>query len=442
MEEKTVSLSLSTIIRECSLDPTKGREHLQYFREQNRENIHEIFRYRKFNEDFTNTVMCYREGDALVGMVRPNYDEFLLKLSYLLGCPLRGKVEDNEKLTEVFKKRWDELALCFKESELKEKFPLIYKDYKDGLDYLHKIQKLKANGKVNEEQYKELEHYFYGSGLMPSFSKFLDRQKELYYRYIFNRNKLKELQETKSYNGYIRKNFNVSKLTMYVMHEYLNKCENSKSRDVIQHYLRLVGKYLTSVKDKGICLTTDDGINVNYKSLVQRYENLRKQLLDRSNVVEWVLVPEGRDYSNAREEHKPRATLMNLEEIQRLESLGARKQAFYSTSPYIAKVIGLRKYHGYAGYIYENGEVILDREYNPTNLSSATDNAIYNMKARDFEELSKCDKQLLRGHPKVSHMNHSRKWEERVQLIIDQPSTEESREEVHQLVKRLKEKEI
>ena len=440
--EKTVSLSLSTIIRECSLDPTKGKEHFQYFREQNRENIHEVFRYRKFNEDFTNTLMCYRDDDSLVGMIRPNYDEFLLKLSYLLGCPLRGNVQDNEQLTETFKKRWDELALCSTESDLKEKFPLIYRDYKNGLDYLHKIQKLRFDGKINLEEYKELEHYFYGSGLMPSFSKFLDRQKQLYYRYIFSRDNLKSLQERKTYNGYIRKNFNISKLTMYVMHEYLNKCESSKSRDTIQHYLGLVGKYLTSVKDNGYQLTTDDGVSVNYKSIVQRYENLRKQLLDRSNVVEWVLVPDGRDYSRAREEHQPRVTLLNLAEIQKLESLGNRKQAFYSASPYVAKVIGLRKYHGYAGYIYENGEVILDREYNPSNLSSAKDNAIYNMKVADFEELSKCDKQILRKHPKVGHMNHNSNWEERVQLIIDKPASDESIEEVHSLIKRLKEKEI
>ena len=440
MEKKTVSLSLSTIIRECSLDPTKNREHLEYFKLQNRENIHEIFRYRKFNEDFTNTLMCYKDEKTTI---RPNYDEFLLKLSYLLGCPLRGKVEDNDKLTEVFKKRWEELASCLTEAEVKDKFPLIYKDYLDGLKYLKDIYKLKNEGKVNSEQYKELEHYYYGSGLMPSFKKFHKRQVEQYHRYINDREKLKDLQKTKSYNSYLRQNFNMNKLHMYVMHEYLSKCENSKDRDEIKEYLGEVAKYLMNIKNKNKYeITTDEGIKVNYDNLVLRYENLRKQLLDRSNLVEWVLVPEGRDYSRVSEEHSPRTTLLNIEEIQRLEALGERKRVFYEGTPYVAKVIGLRRYHGYVGYIYSNGEVILDREYNPSNLSSATDNAIYNMKVEDFEDLSKCDKQILRKHPKVSHMNHSRYWEDRVRLIIDQPETVESKEEVNQLIKRLKEKEI
>ena len=85
MEEKTVSLSLGTIIRECSLNPNLSMDHYYYFMSRNRENVHDVFRYRKFNDDFIDRVDCFNDGTNLVGRIRPSYDVFLGKLVRILN---------------------------------------------------------------------------------------------------------------------------------------------------------------------------------------------------------------------------------------------------------------------------------------------------------------------------------------------------------------------
>ena len=79
MEEKTVDLSLTTLMKECSINPNLVLEHQSYFRLKNRKNVHEVFRYKKFNDDFVDTVSCYRKEGELIGIIRPSYDEFLRK---------------------------------------------------------------------------------------------------------------------------------------------------------------------------------------------------------------------------------------------------------------------------------------------------------------------------------------------------------------------------
>ena len=105
MEEKAVDLSLETLIRECSLNPVLGREHFYYFSLRNRENIHEIFKYKKFNDDFTDKLSVYRRDDYIIGMIRPSYEEFLKKIITLLNAKVQPRQKDDEKLTEILLKR-------------------------------------------------------------------------------------------------------------------------------------------------------------------------------------------------------------------------------------------------------------------------------------------------------------------------------------------------
>ncbi len=441
MEEKTVSLSLGTILRECSLNPNLQIDHFYYFALQNRENLHQIFKYKKFNDDFISHVDCFNTGEYLVGMIRPSYDEFLSKLVSLLNLPVRGKIIDNDELEKRLLERVERLKQVTSEQELKIEFPLLYKDLIDGRKYFRSLHQMKRQEGYDEEQFASGEHYYYSCAMKKSLPNFVSTQAELYRRFVTQRKELKALQQTKAFNGYIAKHFNMDKLYMYVMHEYLVKAENTKDKDEIRKYIAYLDLYLSSYRKMDFSITLDSGLKVDLDNIKKRLANLKRYVSDNSSQVEWVLIPEGRNYQRVTKdsEHEVKSTLLTFEEIEALRQKGERKGAFYETTPYLVKALGLRKYQGYIAYVYENGEVILDREFNPDVPSTAVGNAIYNLKVTDFETLSRYDKQVLMKHPRVGRMNHTPTWEERVSKIIYREATEQERIETRQLVKRLRE---
>ena len=291
------------------------------------------------------------------------------------------------------------------------------------------------------EELAEKEHYYYSCGMRRSLSNFVKTQAEVYRRFIDKRHELKQKQENTSYNGYIVKHFDMNKVYMYTMHEYLKICEKSNDKELIKFYIDLIERYLKSDKDKSVSIITDENIKVDISSIIIRLENIKKRISDNSNLVEWVLIPEGRDYKRVKKNEKPsedKMFIFNYEEIQRLRQLGEKKKTFYAGTPYIAKAVGLRKYRGYIAYIYANGKVILDREYNDDNPKSAVDNAAYIIEAKDFEELSREEKPELIKNPKASRKYHTDTFETRIKAIINKPGTEEQQEEAKQLVHRLK----
>ena len=118
--------------------------------------------------------------------------------------------------------------------------------------------------------------------------------------------------------------------------------------------------------------------------------------------------------------------------------MGEKKKTFYEGTPYVGKAVGLRKYRGYVAYIYKNGKVILDREYNDDNPKSAVDNAAYIIEARDFEELSREEKPELIRNPKASRKYHTATFEKRIMDIIEKEGTEQEQEDSKCLVNRLR----
>ena len=440
MEEKTVDLSLTTLMKECSINPNLVLEHQSYFRLKNRENVHEVFRYKKFNDDFVDTVSCYRKEGELIGIIRPSYDEFLRKIVNALNLPVYGKIIDNDDLTRKLLERVEDLKKIKSERELYHSFPQLYKDLHDGRRYYEQLQQLRKREHYQEDEYASGEHYYYGCAMKRSLGNFIKTQSELFSRFILKRLEYKSLVESTTFNSYIRRNFDIDKLNMYIMHKYLCKCEETTEKDVIQKYISLVEQYLAGPRDKTVSIETEEGIIVNYDMICNRLENAKRVIQKDSSLVEWILIPEGRDYSKVKQEKASRTTFMNLEEVKKLEALGERKRTFYESSPYLAKVLGLRRYHGYVGYIYENGKVVLDREYISHHPSSASGDAIYIMNVSDFEELSRYDKQELIQDKRVKRMNHTATWEERLHMILDTEADSKTKEEARQLVKRLKEK--
>ena len=443
MERAIANLSLNTLIRECSKNPQDARNHYVYFDAINRERIHEVFSYKKFNDDFIDNVTCYNNGKYQIGVIRPCYEEFICKLIILLNVKITNPLVDNEDLTKKLYERLEVLKGITTETELRKEFPFLYKDLQDGRRYIRGIETQRDfdDEKQFEEELAEKEHYYYSCGMRKSLPNFIKTQAEVYRRFIDKRHELQAKQEKTSYNGYIIKHFDMNKVYMYTMHEYLKICENSNDKELIKFYVGLIERYLESDKDKSVSIITDENIRVDISSILIRLENLKKRISDNSNLVEWILIPEGRDYRRVKKNEKPsedKTFIFNYEEIQRLRQLGEKKKTFYEGTPYVAKAVGLRKYRGYIAYIYANGKVILDREYNDDNPKSAVDNAAYIIEAKDFEELSREEKPALIRNPKATRKYHTDTFEQRIKSIISKEGTEEQQEEAKKLVHRLK----
>ena len=437
MEEMTVTLSVDTLIRECAKNPHLEEEHKTFFRLKNRENIHSTFRYQKFNEDFIDQVTCYRKENDLVGQIRPSYDEFEEKIARYLNAEIAGKGE--EEKTKQLLERVTLLENIQTEKELKENFPLIAKDLNDGRSYIRSLEKLRKQEKIGKDEYMRGEHYFYSCALKRGLKNFLKTQSIAYKRFIHQRHQYKEKVETTTYNAYIKKHFNLDKFYLYVMHEYLKKAETSKNRVEIKKYIELVERYFNSPYYKE-CEIEVEETKVRPIDLKIRIYNLREYLNSQKKMLDWIILPEGKDYKRVEgsKKEKVQKTKMTKDQVEKLRSIGEKKKAFYEEAPYIAKAIGLKKYHGYIAYIFANGEVILDREYSKTSPSTATGNAIYNMRIENFCLLSRNTKKSLMTDPRVLRLSHKAGWEEKIRKIIERPATQEEEEKTKALVKRLK----
>ena len=130
---------------------------------------------------------------------------------------------------------------------------------------------------------------------------------------------------------------------------------------------------------------------------------------------------------------------LSEEEVGKLREKGKTKQDFYKNSNYLVKVLGILKNKGYVAYIYPNGEVLLEKEFDSDKPNSALGNAIYYMKARDFLSLSKLDKKELRKNKEVGRVIHSKNWIEKIKIIVEKEGTTEEKEDAKTLIKRFQE---
>ena len=434
-EVKTVDISLDTIIRECSLNKDLSFEHYIYFNLSNRELIHEIFKYKKFNNDFTNKISCYSTSSSIIGRIRPSYDYFLSELIKIMNLKYDGG--DDELLTKRLLERLDILTNIKNEKELKKEFPLLYKDLIDGRKYYNGLISLYSINGEYEVQSKE--HYYYSCGLKKNLKNFVKTQSVMYKRYICDRKKLKEKQENFSFNPYLRKYFDKDKLMLYIIDKYISYCETSSEQAKIRYIMNKIEMYIKSYDySKYYVIYNDNNEKVDINSINHRYNLLNEKLSDKN--VGWILIPKGKTLSKVRKRGKERTLFMSTKDIELLKKVGEAKEVFYESSNYIAKVVGLGKYKGYVGYIYENGEVILDMQYDSKKPKTAKGNAAYNMAVDDFEELSKKNKQQLINNPKVKRICHKNNWTDQIRPIIERKATEEEKNKTKELIKRLKRK--
>ena len=439
------SLSMKTLIRECSLKKCSNQELAKMYANAVYEHhVHKIFRYRRYEYDFSDHMTLYNDDEQLFGYFRPSYYDFLYNVLHSLGIKTKGeKIVDDEELTEKMFAQLRKLNKIESERQLKEEFPLLFRDLAYGAGRLLAARTIDTRTPEGQQKYDKETKYCYSCGIKQNLNHFIEDQTRVYSRFITRRKDYKENIEKASYNHFIEDHFDRNKVAMYIIYEYLRTCEKSESKEEIMKYLSLIKKYKESDFDKTVSLRSDRGELINWSMLQEKIRKVEKKLQELKNdilVVEWELLPNGSRVVSKDSNSKAQVMIMDQERINSLKSFGERKREFYESTPYVGKVIGLLKYKGYIAYIYENGEVLLDRKYNENAPSTAKGDAIYNFKVENFEELSYHTKTYLQNDERVERIIHSPHWEAKAKAIIEREASEADKEKVKTFIKKIKER--
>ena len=82
MEKATINLNTRALIKYCSNGSIPDKDilyKLKMINRRNESNVHNVFGYRKFNDDFVDQVTVYCSDDG-TSTIKFSYDNFLLKL--------------------------------------------------------------------------------------------------------------------------------------------------------------------------------------------------------------------------------------------------------------------------------------------------------------------------------------------------------------------------
>ena len=343
------------------------------------------------------------------------------------------------------------------ERQLLEEFPEIYKKFQDSKNYIKylKDEKKILDGELEDNKnnaliFKQIDleiddlnnkrdtyrKYIRRCGITSNYSKYIDKQITLYESFISNRSLL--IKDT-SFDNLVDLYLDKDKVYLYLMNEYLKRIASCDERNEIKNYINLVERYLCLVKNKDTSILVDNEV-INLENINEKLKIIKWKFAHDVIILDWSLAHDGHDSKSIKSVNRKiaRRIALSSEEIERLKSIGEERNDFYDNTNYSARANGLDKNLGYTAYIYPNGKVILDKEYDEKRTSTAIGNAIYVLTAINFEALSKLDKANLRKHPDVQRIVHSANWQERVQRIIDIEPTEESLEDTKKLIKRLK----
>lgn len=434
-EKPTIIIDIKGLLEVASDD--SERDYLELER-QVRELYHDVFRYQKYGANYLDNVVCYNDGSNLIGYFRPCYEDFIKKLAIYLNLGVEPFLIGSYELDKKFKERLEVLKSIKSPSELCVEFPVIYGDFLRGREMRNELDLISRDSDDQEQYYQDRRHDYFSYGFKWNFKRFIETQSEMYKRFVDRRYELLERINETSFNPYLRGQINLDLLAMYVVDGYLNLARDTTNLVTRRTYLRLVERYFSSDYNKNVTVNLKNRF-IDYTIIKRRYNDLMQTVREKDGYAEWELIPDGYEkVVVSHEGSKTRKMTVNSEKVERWREIGHRNQEFYDSSNYLARVVGVSKYSGYVGYIYPNGRVLLDREYHEEAPSSAVGNAIFYMKAIDFEALSRLDKTRLKNHPKVGRITHQGNWEDKAKEVIDEVLTEEDELASIVLIKKLK----
>lgn len=434
----------------CAL-PDRKYSTETHFNLANREMVHEVFGYQKFQDDFADNIRyVYNTNDkSFIGTFKPSYDEFIRTIIRTLNLKSNKSFIDNEELTKLLLERVDLLSGLQDRKELRGEFPELNNLLTQAQEYWDEIEHHQSNPIYKEEYSREgngQEHYFFQCGLRAKgkrkgFDGFVPAQAKIYKRFVTSREQYKKLVENYNYDDFIKNNYDINKLAMYMAHKYLTICEeNMNDRVIITKHIKLIERYMNSIFDKKTYITINHKV-INYQNIIDRTKQINDRLKKVDGLVGWKLVPKGEREKYIAAGLDPHKNIpMTQEEINRLrdadEKRGIDKDIYIKHDP-LFMAYGTDEYEGYIAYIYPNGRVVLDAYYDPENPDHDRDNAIFSMNAKYFEMVSGLKKIPLGRHPMVDHKHHKGAWKERMIKIITQEGTAEDQKEAQDLVNRI-----
>ena len=215
-------------------------------------------------------------------------------------------------------------------------------------------------------------------------------------------------------------------------------CSNTDDLITINKHIKPLMNYRTDESfKKSYTLRNINGEEVTDYNNEVRIISINSRAVDMRTVkTDWTIAKSSK--ATKSKNTKPRTMTINLEEINRLKEIGRKKKEFYKENTPVYIITGIEGYNGYVARVYENAEVILDREYDESHPYTATGAAIHNFKIWDFEKLSKLDTAKLKNHPDSNWIQHREGWEQKVEDIINRDATQEEREEVRKYIKKKK----
>ena len=472
-----IELSIETLLNQCASNRQLFENEISLLRKLYYEDITRIVKWNKAYADFLKgfrIITNYKNSQTNIFISPKTYLEVIKKALNVnntsidfndrtLSIELMTKIKELKSITSV--------------EELKTKFPVIYEDYQLSFTSYAKIKAYERKHKNDSDQQQvqntideQFTHYrLYG--LDTNFNSFINKQSEMYRRFVTQRTFVEGHTNRMTIDFSMFTGLDKEKFELYLADKYLTKAQESQDEQIKQECLYYVTTYIRETKISCISIQNDEGKNISFKSILKRYKRILKgnptlRPIDeeRSHFenyhykhvinhvkkyfftdVNWQIVPPGtqeeqdktvisslnRKYNYLSPEERKKIILEKY-------AVYERKKAFFENSGYIYKIFGINAFDGYIAYFYPNGEVLMEKFFDDyANCIPCVDEAIYNIHITDFETLSKFDKITLIKNQRCKRIIHRGNWEERGQLILSKPITDDSTQIVQEEIKRL-----
>lgn len=477
----TVPINVDTIIDYCASDKALLIQEMKAIRNQFTDEVFNIMQFAKSQHGFWGELCtrCKYKNSRNEMYVSP--DLFLRKLKEILGVDDPSMSFNDFELKQKMRDRVELLKKIKSPEELEKEFPLIYADFmlsKRGytdlciLDAEYNQTHDPALKEKSKWKWKVFNRY----GLDSRFKSFMEKQCLAYRNYVERRTFVEGycFKHPIPFENF--KGLDKEKFELYLADKYLSLAFAAPNVDYKQKCLYYVTTYIREVKISDVSIVNDEGEEVTFRKLVNRYKKLLREFealrpIDESrdkftdyNIkhalnhivkyygshVNWTIVPNGceepdevkdrivqvmnRKYSHLTLDEKRRRIKEKFDTYE-------RKVSFFEGTKYVLKIYGISKFDGYVAFVYPNGEILLERFFSDyAECMPATGEAVYNLNIYNFEEMSKYSKLELIRSKGAKRILHGASFEKLAQAVVDRPETPEIKKDVEQFVLKFRPK--
>lgn len=454
-EYKLATINGQHLLKECAIDMGA---YLSLDSAKNKYKKYQLdtFGCYKFGDDFASTITLWGNEENYLTGIRFNYYELVIKLQKILNIN-NCKFNLDKDIIALIKERIRLLSSIQTEEELKKYFPIIYKDFGEGKKLYHSYKNnyrrnRNKNSSIKQKKIRKKEaddnkKYYQDCGFRNSPRSFVKEQTKFYNKMLLNLNNTYNYIIGNNFKDSLFRFFNIDRMNLYIMNKYVDRLLICNDERLKQIYVSIIDSFLDKELDKELYIHDEKGNIIKYVDVLRKYNNfILKNRKREEYVVDWVLLPEERMLENEEQMRAVYGGQVNISpDIKKYLDANYRKLKFYEVNPYnrkrcLAKAKGLYFNEGYTAYIYDNGEILLDKIATPNNIKSSIGNAIYNLNIYNFEELSPKSKFILRKDKACPIIIHDENWEDKAQKIINKESTTDSKENTLKFIKKIKKK--